>query len=256
MKLFFRKYGTGNPLIILHGLFGMSDNWVSIGKKIADNGYCVYIPDLRNHGLSPRSSEFNYTVLANDLEEFILQENISNPAILAHSLGGKVAMTLAIKQPQIIKKLIIVDIGIKKYHVHDKELIDALSSINLKTAISRSEIENELSSTIHDNRVVQLLMKNLTRDENNFFEWKLNVDAIRENFQSVFDNIPINNYSYPGSVLFIRGEKSSYINDKDIPEIKILFPNSIFVTIPGATHWVHADNPVIFLEIVMQYLLS
>jgi len=256
MKLFFRKYGTGDPLIILHGLFGMSDNWVSIGKKIADNGYCVYIPDQRNHGSSPRSNDFNYDFLAEDLEEFILQEGISNPVIIGHSMGGKAAMTFALSHPDKIKKLIIVDIGIKKYPVHDKEIIDALFSVNIETATSRTEIEEQLSVKISDFRVVQLLMKNLTRTEDNSFEWKLNVTAIRKNFSSVFENVPFENSPYQGSVLFIRGEKSFYIMEKDIPEIKVVFPNSIFETIPGASHWVHADNPTAFLEVLMHYLLN
>jgi esterase len=254
MKLFFRKYGTGNHLIILHGLFGMSDNWVSIGKKIADKGYCVYIPDQRNHGLSPRSNDFNYDFLADDLEEFILQEDISNPVIIGHSMGGKAAMTYALSHPDKIKKLIIVDIGIKKYPIHDKEIIDALFAINLETAASRTEIEKELSVKISDFRVVQLLMKNLTRNEDNSFEWKLNVKVIREKFSSAFENVRFDNSPYNGSVLFIKGEKSFYILEKDIPEIKTVFLNSIFETIPGASHWVHADNPTAFLEVVMNYL--
>ena len=254
MKLFFRKYGTGNTLIILHGLFGMSDNWVSVGKKIADKGFCVYIPDQRNHGSSPRSNDFNYDFLALDLEEFILQESITNPVIIGHSMGGKAAMTYALSHPGRIKKLIIVDIGIKKYPIHDKEIIDALFTVNLETATSRAEIEKQLSVKISDFRVVQLLMKNLSRTEDNSFEWKLNVKVIREKFSSVFENVRCDNSPYAGSVLFIRGDKSFYINEKDIPEIKVIFPNSIFETIPDAAHWVHADNPTAFLEVVMEYL--
>jgi pimeloyl-ACP methyl ester carboxylesterase len=254
MDLFFRKYGTGYPLIILHGLFGMSDNWVSIGKKIADAGYCVYIPDQRNHGASPRSNDFNYEFLSSDLEEFILHENISTPVIIGHSMGGKAAMTYALKHPGKIKKLIIVDIGVKKYPIHDKEIIDAVCSINISTSTTRADIERELSLKINDYRIVQLMMKNLTRNENNSFEWKLNIKAIRENFSTVFENIPRNNSPYPGSTLFITGEKSFYIMENDIPGIHVLFPNSIFETIQNAGHWVHADNPNAFLEVVLHYL--
>ncbi len=253
MKLFYRKYGEGQPLIILHGLLGLSDNWVTIGKKIAENNFSVYIPDQRNHGRSPHSDEFNYKVLSEDLNDFIELHSIKNPVIIGHSMGGRVAMNLALHYPEKISKLIIVDIGIKEYAVNYTEIIDVLSEVEIRSTISRQEIEKQLSLKIPDQQIIQLILKNLKRGDDNQFEWKFNIIGIKENLNSIFESLYCK-LSFTGQTLFICGELSDYIKDNDIPEIKELFPTANFKKISGASHWVHADNPKEFTEVVLKFI--
>ncbi|NTW32745.1 MAG: alpha/beta fold hydrolase, partial [Bacteroidetes bacterium] len=150
MKLFHRQYGNGKPVVILHGLFGMSDNWVTIGKKLAEHNYSVFIPDQRNHGNSPHSSKFNFNLLCKDLKEFLEQNQIEKPLIIGHSMGGKVAMLFALNYPENVEKLIVVDMGVKKYPVPNEILIDALFAKSLGNFKSRKEIEDYLTEKIHD----------------------------------------------------------------------------------------------------------
>jgi len=253
VELFFRKYGEGKPVIILHGLYGMSDNWNTIGKKIAEKNFCVFIPDQRNHGESPHSAEFSYEILAGDLTDFIQQHSISDPIIIGHSMGGKVAMTYAMNHPGSIDKLVVVDIGIKNYGPHEEELVDALISVNIENTSSRNEIENLLLDKIKSIRVSQLMMKNVKRISEGHFEWKLYVKAIKENFSLLFAGIE-SGMQYDGDVLFIRGELSDYIKDEDVPGIRKLFTNVKIRTIEGASHWVHADKPEEFLKLVLEFI--
>jgi len=253
MELFYRKYGEGQPLIILHGLFGLSDNWVTIGKKIAENNFCVYIPDLRNHGNSPHSDEFNYKILSDDLNDFIKLHSIVSPVIIGHSMGGRVAMNFALNYTDKISKLVIVDIGIKEYEHNDLEIIDAIKEVDIKSILSRKEIEKQLSGKITDQQLRQLFMKNLKRKDDSQFEWKFNINSIKKNFNSIFIKLSCEK-PFSGQTLFICGELSNYIMDKDTPEIKELFPTAIFEKIPYASHWVHADNPEEFYEVVLKFI--
>jgi esterase len=253
MNLFFRKYGEGNPVIILHGLFGMSDNWMTFGKLLAENNLCVYIPDQRNHGESPHSDEFNFTTLSEDLGDFIKRHSLLYPIIIGHSMGGKVAMNFALQHPGFIHKLVVADIGIKKYSFFDNGIIDALSSIDIENARSRSEIENQLLKNIKSKRVALLMMKNVKHIADNRFDWKLDVISIKKNFQHMFERVT-SDQQYHGEVLFIRGSLSDFILDEDFSDIRELFPNAAFQTIEGASHWIHADNPIEFLKTIIEFI--
>lgn len=253
MELVYRKYGEGKPIIILHGLFGLSDNWVSIGKKLAENNFCVFIPDQRNHGSSPHSNEFDYPILSKDIDDFIKQHLITNPIVIGHSMGGKVAMNYALHIQNNIDKLIVVDMGIKKFSDHHKKILDVLSSVNPNDFFSCNDFENYLSQNVHDFWIEQLMLKNLNRRNDNSFEWKFNLENIKQNFNSILEEI-ISEHSFEKPTMFIRGELSDYINVKDIPEIKKIFPRSIFKTIAGASHLVHADKPKEFLETLMNFI--
>jgi len=257
MDLFYRKYGKeGNqPLIILHGLFGISDNWVTYGKRIAAEGFEVYIPDQRNHGHTPHSDVFNYIALTDDLFDFIDEHEIDNPIIMGHSMGGKVAMRFALENPQFVKRLVVVDITLKAYgpRVSHKKIIEAMQQVDLSGAKNRRDVETMLEKFIKEPRIRLFVLKNLYRTENNQFDWRINFEGIANNLDQMFDAIDtLTKFEKP--TLFIKGGASDYITLKDFPQIRYNFPNAEIVTIAGASHWVHVEAPEKFYQITSGFL--
>lgn len=243
MKLFYRHFGEGQPLIILHGIFGISDNWVTLGKRLAEK-FSVYILDLRNHGQSPHSPTFNYASMADDLHEFIEEHQLKKPMIIGHSMGGKVAMTFALEYPEMVEKLAIVDISLRKYpgrNVHF-DMINAMMAVNFDAVSTREEVEFLLENSIPDKRIRLFVMKNLYRKTRHTFDWRLNLPAISANMDYIFEGIEANG-TFNGPTLFIKGGKSDYIIEADFPMIYKKFPSAGIETIAGASHWVHADSP-------------
>jgi esterase len=262
MKLFTRKVeafntplrGEGGHLIILHGLFGMSDNWMTLAKEFAANGFSVYLPDARNHGRSPHSDEFNYPAMAADILELMNAENISTASLLGHSMGGKTAMFFATQYPERVRKLIVADMSPKQYQSTNENVIVALKSIDLNAMTSRKEVEQKLRATLqHDEVTTQFLLKSLYWKEGDRkkLDWRFNLPAIANNIANTGEALP-QDAIYNGDTLFIRGEKSNYITSADEPLIKKHFPQATIKTIPGAGHWVHAENPKAFMEAVLE----
>jgi len=255
MKLFYRTFGEGPTVIILHGLFGISDNWVTFGKNLAEQGYKVYIPDQRNHGQSPHSSVFNYLAMTDDLSEFIEDHEIEDPVIIGHSMGGKVTARFALENSESIKKVIIVDISLRAYPSRNShaKIIDGMRRINFDMAKSRTEVDMLLTERIPDFRIRQFILKNLYWKEKDKLAWRINFEAICENLNELFDGIDtIDRFSKPA--LFIKGGLSDYILPEDFPTIKFNFPNAEIVTIENTSHWVHAEAPEKFAEIVFDFL--
>jgi esterase len=250
MKLFFRESGQGRPLIILHGLFGSSDNWFSHAKTFAPF-FKVYLVDQRNHGQSPHSDEFNYKALTLDLEQFITEHRIEKPIILGHSMGGKTAMNFAVKNPGKLDKLIVVDIVPKYYPVHHDQILEGLESIDLKTIQSRNEADQALSTYVPEPDVRQFLLKNLSRNENGF-EWKINIAGIDKNIEQIGAGLEYPG-SYDGPSLFIKGAKSNYYKPGDEEAIKKIFTQAKIETIDTG-HWVQAENPQEFSRMVLTFL--
>ncbi len=255
MELHFRKYGSGRPLIILHGIFGISDNWVSFGKRIAESGYKVFILDQRNHGRSPHHYALNYYALVDDLKEFIEQQGIKDPIIMGHSMGGKVAMRYTLENPHDVHALIVVDTSMRTYisHTYHRGLIDAMKSVDFTKMKSRKEVGKHLSESIHIPRIVQFLMKNLFWKEKNLLGWRINLEAIDLNLDSMYDGVFYSTI-FQNPSLFVRGGKSDYISEEDIPDIKKSFSNMDIVTIDEGTHWLHADAPEEFYNFVSEFL--
>ncbi len=260
MKLFFKKYGDGKPLIILHGLFGMSDNWMTLGKQFAENGFACYTVDLRNHGRSPHSDVFNYKVMADDLLELMSDENISSADFIGHSMGGKVAMFFAASAPEKINKLVVADISPRYYPPHHDGVISALSNVDLDFMLSRKEVEEKLRISIHDEATVQFLLKNLywkewttENEKQQKLAWRFNLPAIEKNIDSVGEALP-EHVLFNKPTLFIKGERSGYITSKDMKDIKKHFPKAQLQTIIGVGHWVHAEKPSEFLQTVLEFL--
>ncbi|MCB0379665.1 MAG: alpha/beta fold hydrolase [Flavobacteriales bacterium] len=254
MKLNYKKLGEGTPLIILHGLFGSLDNWMSIAKELSSD-FEVYLVDERNHGQSPHSNEFSYEVMAEDLYEFIQEHHIVNPIVLGHSMGGKTAMQFAMNYPSSLSKLIVADIAPKAYPVHHRQIIDGLLSLNFEVIKTRQEADMELSKHISDISVRQFLLKNLYWIESGKLAWRFNLSVINDNIDMVGVGLKnINIFSKP--TLFVRGEKSNYVLDSDFEEIKKIFSDAKIETISNSGHWVHAENPTEFLQIVKSFLMS
>ena len=250
--LFYREIGEGTPIIILHGLFGASDNWMSIGKLLGEN-YKIYLLDQRNHGNSIKSDAFDYETMAADVSTFIEENQINSPIILGHSMGGKVAMNLAIKYPEKISKLIIADIGPKAYPVHHQVILEGLNAINPARIQSRKEADEILANYVKTKGIRQFLLKNIGRKESGGFEWKINLPIITEKIENVGE--PLNTKSmFEKPTLFIRGENSNYILDEDVALIHTIFTNSRIETIKNAGHWLHAEQPQAFINIVSQFL--
>lgn len=251
MKLFFRKSGHGKPLIILHGLFGSSDNWYTLAKTFAQR-YTVYVVDQRNHGQSPHRGEMNYGVLAEDLHDFVIQEKLEKPDIIGHSMGGKAAMNYVVKYPRGVNKLIVVDIVPKQYPVHHDAILDGLHDIPLQTIASRGEADKRLAAFVPELEVRQFLLKNLARSTEGRFEWKINLPAIDQNIEALGQGM-IYSGKHDGPCLFIRGKKSNYYAAGDEAIIKNIFPNAEFLTMDTG-HWVQAEKPDEFGREVLTYL--
>lgn len=252
MQLFFRNFGEkGNqPVVILHGLFGVSDNWVTYARRLSQQGFEVFVPDQRNHGQSPQSDNFNYLALTDDLFDFIDENEIDDPIIIGHSMGGKVAMRFVLENPLLVKKLIVVDISLKAYGPRKQHLsfIKAMESIDLTKIKTRKEVETELAKYISEARIRLFILKNLHRKGNNEFEWRIYYDGIKNSLSNMFDAIDTS-VKFNKPTLFIKGGASDYILLEDFDQIRYNFPNAEIVTIEDASHWVHVEAAERFYQL-------
>ena len=251
MKLHYRTLGEGRPLFILHGLFGSADNWQTLGKRFAEK-FKVYFVDQRNHGRSPWSDEFDYELMVADFHELVADLGEKDINILGHSMGGKTAIGFAAKYPGLIDKMIVADISHKQYPHHHDEILAGLKSLNLTDIESRGEADEKLSKYIKDWGVRQFLLKNLYWEEKGKLGWRINIPVLSENIDHIIEEIPFDTIDV--ETLFIRGELSNYIPESDFEEIRRKFPNSKIVTLKGSGHWVHAEAPEAFYNLVMDFL--
>ena len=254
MKLFYREFGNGEPLIILHGLFGSSDNWQTLAKKFAEE-FKVYTVDLRNHGRSFHHDEFNYDVMMHDVEELIKDIGLEKVSLLGHSMGGKLSMKYALNFPDKVANLIVVDIAPRKYQVLHEGLIKALKSLNLSQYNKREEADDALSNQLLNFAVRQFLLKNLVRNPKGGFKWKINLEVIDRNIQNLVVEIT-SKHAYQGNTLFIAGDKSDYIRPVDEEQIMKLFPKARIKYLPDTGHWVHAQAPDLLYETVIEFIRS
>jgi esterase len=255
MELFYREYGDGKPMIILHGLLGISDNWVGFARRLSEQGFKIFIPDQRNHGQSPHHPVLNYYALTDDLAEFFETHKLEKPVILGHSMGGKVAMRYTLEHPADVDRLIVVDTSLRtyfKFNYHLK-LIDAMLSVDFSQAKTRQEVETKLAEKIQDPRLVQFLIKNLFWKEKGKLGWRPDLQAISYHVDSMYDGV-FYSTKFERPALFVRGGKSDYILEEDIPVIRQSFPEATVKTIENGTHWVHADEPEEFYSIVLDFL--
>lgn len=251
MLLNYKTFGEGQPLIILHGLFGSLDNWVTLGKKFGEN-FKVYLVDQRNHGQSFHNDEFSYDVMSEDLSLFMREMKLQKAHIIGHSMGGKTAMEFTRKYPEKVEKLLIADIGPKFYPTHHTQIIKALYSVPVDKLTSRKEADDILSGLIPDFGTRQFLLKNLSREADGF-KWRMNLNAISASIEEVGKGLN-QNAIIINETLFLRGGNSDYILNDDFNLIHSVFPNSKVDTVEGAGHWLHAEKPTDFYEKASQFL--
>lgn len=253
-ELNFRKLGDqGEPLIILHGLFGSSDNWQSLGKQWAED-FQVYLIDQRNHGRSEHTLVHGYESMAEDLDSFMDENEIEAAHILGHSMGGKTAMRFAQMFEERVLSLIVADMGIKEYSPQHDHILEALNDIDPSNLKSRSEAEESLRKDLKIEGVVQFLLKNLYRRKEGGYNWRFNLPVLEASMSDILEELPPVSVDKP--TLFIRGSESNYVNDEDWSEIKNLFPQAHLETLEKAGHWLHADQPDKFYKLVGNFLLK
>lgn len=253
MKLFCRKYGNGPPLVILHGLYGSSDNWVTIAKKLG-NSFTVYLPDQRNHGQSPHSQIHDYDSMRDDLFELAGDLNLKKFFLAGHSMGGKTAISFALKWPEMLNGLLIADIspftnetGRQSIYIQHFTILNAILSFDLDKISTRREAGNVLLEKIPSVKVRELILKNLQRTADNNFAWKLNAQSILKNLDKIMEGVERQTdfsqqiIGFP--VIFLKGGDSDYIPAVDFRDIRNVFPAAEIIEIPGAGHWIHVDKP-------------
>ena len=253
VDLAFTEFGDkGTPLVILHGLFGSGRNWAGIAKSLGKTNR-IYALDLRNHGASPQVAGMSYSDMAGDVADFIEAHGIESPVAIGHSMGGKVAMQLALEHPDMLRGLVVVDIAPVTYGHDMMDYIAAMQMLDLSGSARRAELEEELRGEVEDPAVTAFLMSNLER-ANGGFQWRINLTAISAGMSGISGFSPPDNAQYDGATAFVAGENSAYIRDNHRDRIVELFPAAQFVTIKDAAHWVHADQPVAFLRTVGAFL--
>ncbi|WP_299623101.1 alpha/beta fold hydrolase [uncultured Tenacibaculum sp.] len=245
--------GEGKPLVILHGFFGMGDNWKSHANKFAEDGYQVHLVDQRNHGRSFHSDDFSYELLVEDLSNYIEEHNLEDIYLLGHSMGGKTAMLFATEYPDVVKKLIVADIAPKEYPPHHQDIIKALESVDFEVQNSRKLIDEKLSELISEVGVRQFILKNTYRKTKDTLAFRFNLKSLSKNYPEVVKPLPSFTV-FDGETVFLRGEKSGYILDEDGFLIKAHFPKGEIKTVPRAGHWLHAENPVDFYKEAITFL--
>ncbi|WP_298314365.1 alpha/beta fold hydrolase [uncultured Aquimarina sp.] len=253
MRLHANVFGEGVPFLILHGFLGMGDNWKTLAKKISESGYQMHLIDQRNHGRSQHSDAFNYQLLASDLLEYCDSNNLKDIILLGHSMGGKTAMFFSVNYPELLKKLIIADIGPKYYPLHHQDILDGLSSLDFDVLKSRGEVDKALSVYVRDIGVRMFLMKNLYWKDKNELGLRMNLDSLIQNSSEIGVELPVDTM-YKGETLFLKGAKSNYILNEDESRIIEQFPRARINEISNAGHWLHAENPAEFLGSVLEFI--
>lgn len=254
VALAYQEFGAGEPLVILHGLFGSGRNWQSIAKQLADS-YHVYTVDLRNHGRSPWAPTMTFAEMVDDLEAFLDRHDLQHAIILGHSVGGKTGMAFTLEHPERTEELIVVDIAPVAYDHSFLPLVQAMQAADLSGLKRRSEAEARLAESIPDASTRKFLIQNLV-NRHHHLEWRIHLDAIANAMPSLTGFPDESSHEYEGRVLFISGQHSDYIGKEHHDAIFTLFPQAEFAVIPAAGHRVHAEQPDAFLAAVTGFLQS
>lgn len=246
-------FGEGKPFLILHGFLGMGDNWKTIARQFSESNFKMHLVDQRNHGRSFHSDDFDYEIMTEDLKTYCDYHNLSNITLLGHSMGGKTAMLFASKYPEFVHKLIVADISPRYYPVHHDVILEGLSQLDFSFVKTRLEADQVLEAYVPHSGIRQFLLKNLYWVEKGQLALRINLEVLKENVSEVGEALPVNSI-FEKDTLFLRGDRSEYISASDEAIIKRHFPNSKIITISGAGHWLHAENPKEFYEAVIKFV--
>lgn len=243
--------GNGKPLLILHGYFGMGDNWKSHANQLSGQ-YEVHLIDQRNHGRSFHSDDFDYELMVEDLLHYMDVHELSTVYLLGHSMGGKTAMLFAVEHPERVEKLLVADIAPRNYPPHHDQILEALNAVDFSKIKLRTEVDAVLKNYIPEEGVRQFLLKSVYRKTKEQLDFRFNLESLTENNNEVGAPLPAFT-EYDGPVLFLKGENSGYISEEDEGLINAHFRNSTIATIANAGHWLHAENPVDFLKETLSF---
>lgn len=253
--LYSRIEGEGKPLLVLHGYLGMSDNWKTLSGRYAEQGFQVHSLDLRNHGRSFHTDEFSHELMMQDILNYCNYHNLEKVSIIGHSMGGKLAMFIAVNHPELIDKLIVADISVREYPPHHQDILEALNSVDFSIHTDRKQVEDVIAQYVEDFGTRQFLMKNVYRVTPEQLGFRMNLKSLTENYDNMGIEIPKDS-KYNQPVLFLRGENSNYIRERDEQDILKIFPQAEIKTVSNAGHWLHAENPTDFFDFSIKYLKS
>jgi esterase len=252
MKLNYKTLGQGPALILLHGLFGSLDNWITHARALAED-FSVFLIDQRNHGKSPHADTWNYAAMAEDLHDFMVEHGIMQAHLLGHSMGGKTVMQFAAWYPEMIDRLIVADMAPKAYEPHHEAIIAALQAVPVGEMASRQEAAGLLEKKITEASIRQFLLKSLVRNDDKGYHWRFNLEVIARDYEAVLANVALD-FPFEGPTLFLYGRNSSFlVPDKDKYMILEHFPQAQFEGL-AAGHWLHAEAPEAFLAAVKKFL--
>ena len=254
LTLAYKEFGAGSPIVVLHGLFGSARNWQAIAKRLAAHHH-VYTLDLRNHGASPWADSMSYHDMAEDVAEFVEAHALAPASVLGHSMGGKVAMALALSQPALVRKLVVADIAPVAYAHSFLPYVQAMQELNLAGIARRDEADAALSEQVPDATTRMLLLQNLILHDRHF-DWRINLPALAGAANELLGFPQVSNHRFQGPTLFVHGERSAYVTPAHYALIQQLFPQAEIVAIAEAGHWLHVDQPARFLEAVQGFFRS
>ncbi len=252
MELNYKVFGEGQPLIILHGLLGSLDNWQTLARQFAEQGFKVFTVDIRNHGRSPHTASHSYSEIVDDLLEFYEQQNLTKASIIGHSMGGKAVMQFTSENPDKVDKLIVVDIAPKKYSRGHDSIFKAMFDLPLEEIKSRGQANKAMEDSLPDFGVRQFILKNLDREDGKYV-WKPNLEILYRDYDYVSGAV-VSTSQVEVPTLVIKGELSGYITKEDEAEFANHFNPVAIISIPKAGHWVHAEAPKLFFEAVLDFL--
>jgi esterase len=253
MKLHVKSIGEGKPLVVLHGLFGSGDNWLTIANYLAEQGYLVHLLDQRNHGRSPHDPVMDYASMAVDVQDFITGHSLEDVVLIGHSMGGKTVMRHAQLFPASVSRIVIVDIAPRSYPPHHQAVFKALNDVHLGEIKTRKAVEEVLKHTLNEKSTVDFLMKNLYWVSPEQLGWRFNLKGIERALPRIGEALP----SLPSVTIpacFILGENSEYVSGEDQKSIHVQFTEATIRTVSGAGHWVHADQPLLFTQTLLDFL--
>ena len=254
VALAYEHYGEGSPVLILHGLFGSGRNWQAIAKRLAGE-HRVYTVDLRNHGSSPWTDSMSYGEMAEDVRVFVEQQQLAPVTLVGHSMGGKVAMVLALEHASLVRRLITVDIAPASYEHSFVPYVQAMQDLNLGGLKRRDDADAALDKRIPDADIRRFLLQNLVfRDQH--FDWRINLAALARSNSELTAFPDVGNRRYEGPTLFVHGGDSTYVQSGHRVVIERLFPRARIAAVPGAGHWVHVDQPARFIELLKDFIHS